>query len=365
MTDNADGLTTTMKTFCFSSGELITLEDDQIEKIPYLIALVSSAHNFQSVCDKNGHFKLDPLIQFKQFSFAIQSLSFHSVRQLFTHLPKANDIISIIALLDFLGIGPQSDPSLKHVDSTFFSKVVYSPFLNEDLQIIRLWDIQNMAVRFAIAMAKGEYDFNNRKVIDQIYWFLMFILSAYEYFGPRLRHHVYGIAKHWFSLFKSSRLKCLRKLVCTTEKNRRVRYWINDGDADPDAETEDTMEQLFASNKVEWFYMSRHPSLQRRRDLLNRANSDYYSDYYSECYCYPHLFGCWRPKREEDILDRARKRLIEIMYMRLASQIYQQIREAIRKRQLNFEQLKNVESILEDFFKCKLVQQEMRECILE
>ncbi|CAF2840067.1 unnamed protein product [Rotaria sp. Silwood2] len=109
MSDNADELTATKKTFCFSSGELITLEDDQIEKIPYLIVLVSSAYNFQSVCDKNGHLKLDSLIQFEQFSFAIQSLSFHSIRQLFTHLSKANDIISIIALLDFLDI------VLKHV----------------------------------------------------------------------------------------------------------------------------------------------------------------------------------------------------------------------------------------------------------
>ncbi|CAF5117080.1 unnamed protein product, partial [Rotaria sp. Silwood1] len=107
-----------------------------------------------------------------------------------------------------------------------------------------------MAVRFAIAMAKEEYDFNNREVIDQIYWFLMFIISAYKYFGPRLRHHIYGIAKHWFSLFKRSRLKCLQKLVWKTEKNRRFRYWIDDGDADPDAETEDTMEQLFASNNL-------------------------------------------------------------------------------------------------------------------
>ncbi|CAF1472321.1 unnamed protein product [Rotaria sp. Silwood1] len=222
MINDIDELATaTTKTFRFSSGDLITLEDDQIEKIPYLTALVSSAHSFESICNKNGHYNLDPHIEFKQFSFAIQSLSFHSVRQLFTHLPKQNNIISIIALLDFLGIGPQPDPSLKEVDSIFFSNIVYSPLLENYLQIIRLPDIQDMTVRFAITMAKEEYDFTNRNVIDQIHWFIRFILSAYKFFGPRLRHHVYKIAKHCFSLFKRSLLKFLRKLVWKAEKKRR------------------------------------------------------------------------------------------------------------------------------------------------
>ena len=186
MSDNTAESTTTAKIFYFASGQLLTLDDHQIERIPYLSALVSSGDNFEDTRNIHGHYKLDPHIDFKHFSFVLDSLSFHSVREIFTHLPKQNDIIPIIALFDFLGIGPQPDPTLNEVDSTFFSTLVFSPLINKYIQIIRPWVIQDMAVRFAIAMAKEEYDFTKREVLDQIYWFIMFILSANMFFGPRL-----------------------------------------------------------------------------------------------------------------------------------------------------------------------------------
>lgn len=204
---------TTATTFRFASGEVLSLNEDQINKIPYLTAIVSATQYFESTCDEDGHCKLDPQINYEHFSFVLESLSFHSIRQLFTHLPKKMDIISIIALLEFLGFGSQTNPTLNEVDSTFFSTVVYSPLLGKHLQIVRPTVIQDMAVRFAIAMAKEEYDFTKQKVIDQIYWFIMFILSAYDLFGSCLRHHVSKIAEHCFYIFKPSLLKPLKQLI--------------------------------------------------------------------------------------------------------------------------------------------------------
>jgi hypothetical protein len=80
--------TTTTRRCFFISGQLLTLNQEQIEKIPYLAALVSSATHFKTVCDEHGYFKLDPHIDFKHFPLGIESLSFESVRHIFTHLPK-------------------------------------------------------------------------------------------------------------------------------------------------------------------------------------------------------------------------------------------------------------------------------------
>ncbi|CAF3804794.1 unnamed protein product [Rotaria magnacalcarata] len=173
MIDNIGGPIKLTKTFCFASGQTLTIDDDKIEKIPYLAALVSSADYFESVYDKHGYYKLDRHIEYKYFSFIVESISFHSVRQLFTHLPKQYDVIHVIALLDFLGIGPQQDPGLREVDSVFFSNLVFSPLLEGYLLKIRPSVIQDMAVRFAIAIAKQEYNFADHKVIDQIYWFII------------------------------------------------------------------------------------------------------------------------------------------------------------------------------------------------
>ncbi|CAF4476809.1 unnamed protein product [Rotaria sp. Silwood2] len=189
MIDNIRESKTMAKTFRFASDQVLTVDEDKIEKIPYLAAIVSSADHFESVRNKLGHYKLDPHIEYKHFCFALESLSFHSVRQIFNHLPKQNDVMRIIALLDFLGIGPQPDPTLREVDSIFFSNLVYSPTLGKYVQIVRPSVIQNMAVRFAIAMAKEEYDFTSEAVIDQIYCF-------YPWYSEDLPKEICDIWKH-------------------------------------------------------------------------------------------------------------------------------------------------------------------------
>jgi hypothetical protein len=238
MNDNSGKCLATMtKTFLFASGELLTLEQNQIEKVSYLDAMVSSADNFKSIYDEHGHLKLDPRIDFKHFSFAIESFAFRSIRQIFTHLPKQHDVIAIIALFDFLGLASQPSPTLIEVDLTFFANTPFNSILYSYEQIIKPCVLQDMAVRFGIAMAKEEYDFSKREVIDQIYWFVMFILCAPQLFGPRLRHHIYKMAEYYFSLFSIASLRLLEKLIHTTAKNtRKLSSSNSDNDIGPDKE---------------------------------------------------------------------------------------------------------------------------------
>ncbi|CAF4303306.1 unnamed protein product, partial [Rotaria sp. Silwood2] len=209
---------TTNKTFRFNSGQLLTLNEYQIGKIPYLTALVSTGPHFDSIKVDEGHYLLDSRIDYQDFLFALDSISFHSVRQIFIHLPKNYNTLAIIALLDFLGVGFKRGPILEEVNSTFFWNFEYGDELGSYQLIYRSSDARDMAVRFAIAMANEEYDFSNRQIIDQIYWFIMFILSAYELFETNLRYHVYKIAENYFSVFCPSLLKCLYQLEQRTEK---------------------------------------------------------------------------------------------------------------------------------------------------
>jgi hypothetical protein len=373
MVDNIGESMTTAITFRFTSGQILTLDEDQIEKIPYLIAMVSSADRFESARDEHGHYKLDPHIDYKHFSFVLESLPFHSVRQLFTCLPKQNDVIPIIALLDFLGIGPQPDPTLNEVDSIFFSTLVYSPMLEQYLQIVRPSVIQDMAVRFAIALAKEEYDFTKNEVIDQIYWFIMFILSAYELFGPRLRHHVYKIAEHYFFLFKPSLLKPLKKLKLRTQKDTRKLLLIkNDEDIGPDEENKRHLEQLWDLDDRRWYYrfsLFWDPPLEQRQELLlYRTYRNYRWSWYSKA------------PSETDLLEPVYKRVLEIMYERLQSEICRRAIAEIRRRNSaqKFEtkvidlcvnycllECEDLPKKIADIFKSEFVQEELRERILE
>ncbi|CAF4044411.1 unnamed protein product, partial [Rotaria sordida] len=190
------------------SGQLLTLNEYQIEKIPYLTALVSAGSSFDSVKVDEGYYLLDSRIDYQNFLFVLNSISFHSIRQIFIHLSKNYNILAIIALMDFLAIEHERNPTLEEVDLSFFWNVEFGDKLDIYEFICRPSDIQDMAVRFAIAMAKEEYDFRNRQVIDQIYWFIMFILSAHQLFETNLRYHIHKIAQNCFSIYYPSLLEC-------------------------------------------------------------------------------------------------------------------------------------------------------------
>ncbi|CAF1954324.1 unnamed protein product [Rotaria magnacalcarata] len=212
---------TTTKTFHFGSGQLLALSEDQAGKIPCLTALVSAGPNFDSIQLNNGYDSLDSRIDYRDFQFALDSISFHSIRQIFTRLPKNCNSLAIIALSDFLAIRPERDPTLDEVNSSFFWNVEFGDKLGTYKFIYSSYHIQDMALRFAIALIKEEYDFSNHQVIDQIHWFIMFILSAHKLFETHLRYHVHKIAENCFSWFCPFLLERLYRLEERTEKEIR------------------------------------------------------------------------------------------------------------------------------------------------
>jgi hypothetical protein len=243
-----------------------------------------------------------------------------------------------------------------------------------------------MAVRFAVAMAKEEYDFTKRQVVDQIYWFIMFILSAHELFGSHLRHHVYKIAEHCFSLFKPSLLKPLKKLKLKTEKNTgKAILTTNEEDVGPDEENKRVLEQVLDLDYHHRSYSIsdlRSTRLERRQVLpvpLTYRNHNW--SWY------------WRKPPKRDLLEPVYRRVLEIMYERLQNEICQRAMAELREMKNPYKFAHEPTYVLlcwillrpiglpnridylsrravlpkriGDIFKCELVQEEIRERILE
>jgi hypothetical protein len=377
--NNSESTTTVTTTFRFASGQVLSLDEDQIAKIPYLTAMVSSADRFESARDEDGHYKLDPHINYQHFSFILKSLTFHSVRQLFTRLPKQTDVISIIALLDFLGLGPQPDPTLNEIDSTFFSTVVYSPFLEKHIRLVKLCNIQDMAVQFGIAMAKEEYDFTKCEVIDQIYWFVMFILSAPKWFGSHLRHHVYKIAEHIFILFKPALLKSLKKLKHRSKKEARKFLLTTDKqNFDSNEENNSSITETLdwdldyhdQLDKYSHFWLPRRRLEERQGLLLHRIYRSKYDNW----------FWRWRAAHEEDLLEPVYRRTLEIMYERLQTLVCRNAVAELRQKTIPYDfvqrrihlplsfYLSECEVLpkrMDNIFKDEFVQEEIHALILE
>jgi hypothetical protein len=356
MNDNIVPLLATAKIFRSASGELWTLDDDQIEKIPYLAALVSSAEKFESTRDEHGFYKLDPSIQSKHFTFVLNSLSFQSVRQIFPHLPKQNDIIPIIALFDFLGIAPQPDPTFEEIDAVFFSNLLYKPSANAYLHIVRPYKIQDMAVRFAFALAKEEYNFNNGDVVDQIYWFVMFIQSAYELFGPRLRHHVYRIAEHCFTLFSPVLLKPLQGLLQRTEKGTMTVLSSIDEDL-CFYEEEEEQQQSLSHENIYLNYIER-PIILQKSEPEHPLLFDFY-------WLYPnHFYRRWRPlPNEDDLLKPVRRIVVDTIYECLQHELCKSLMVAVRQCQFPYVKKRTYKSILLNILEHERVQEEINEKI--
>ena len=227
----------TSVTFLFGTGERLTLESDVIQRIPYLAAIVSFEGNLKHTHDC---ILLDESIDFELFSFVIESLSFRWTREIFTRLPKRYNIIHIIDLIGFLRLTPVPVPTLVDVDSTFFTPGPLESGSSSDEQRELVPSVlQDMAVRFGMAIVKQQYDLEQPEAIDQIYWFVMFILGAHKYFGPRLRYHIYRIAEAYFSLVSTSSQRRLQKLVQTLAINtENLMLTESDDDIGPDREIE-------------------------------------------------------------------------------------------------------------------------------
>jgi hypothetical protein len=264
--------------FRFGSGEVVRLNEQQIDRIPYLAGLVSSADWFVGARDAEGHFKLDPTIEFEYFSDVLEVSLCCSLQELVAYLPLKRDIIPVITHLDFLGLIDQATPTLDEVDDTFFCTLVYQIHVGNFTERIQPCSFQTMAARFAIALVKEDYDFTDDQVMDRIYWYVLFILSAHSVFNAYFRHNVYRIATLCFGLFKPSLLKSLEKLRMDIKTEQETNQLLSSTSGDDTSDNE-------VSDRVLEHLIDRYPRrilirpfLMGKSIMMSWSSSDYIHD---------------------------------------------------------------------------------------
>ncbi|CAF2034126.1 unnamed protein product [Rotaria magnacalcarata] len=357
---------TTTKTFRFGSGQILTLTEYQIAKIPYLTTLISAEHNFDSIRVDQGYYLLDSCIDYHAFIFVLDSISFNSARQIFTLLPKNCNVLMIIGLMDFLAIEHRRYPTLEEVDSNFFWNAEFGDKLGVYQCVYRPSDIQDVAVEFAIAMANEEYNFTDRKVIDQIYWFIMFILSAHKLFETHIRYHVYKIAQNCFSIYCRSLLECLYRLEQRTEKEIRKESMETNSHIQSDRENNVFWNSNTLNNDCTFYFWDfDHLTSKCRRCLTFR-----------QCFCHMFIrsvrmtrnssFFCDCRKQSYNMdqnCDSIRKKRLENMYKYLLGTVLEQVSAKIKDRELaDLDEIK-YKSILDDVLNRNTVHSIMHESI--
>ncbi|CAF1334200.1 unnamed protein product [Adineta ricciae] len=212
----------THRSFRFGSGHVVTLTEDQINKIPYLAAFVSSADFFECARDGQGYFIIHPKIDLEPFRFILDWFPYRHIRDLFIHLPEDHDPILTILHMDYFGLLIHRDPSLDEVDVSFFDTITYNPLNNSYVEVHRPSQMCDMVVRFAIALVREAYDSTDDKVHERIYWYVMFITSAFRLFHRNVRRHVFKVAKRYFRLFKPCLIRRLNRLQSSQDKYVRM-----------------------------------------------------------------------------------------------------------------------------------------------
>ena len=229
--------------------------------------------------------------------------------------------------------------------------------------------LQDMAVRFTIALIKEEYDFGQCEVMDQIYWFVMFILSATVWFGPRLRHHVYQIAQNCFNVFKPSLLECLEEINRNSEKRTRkfFSFWYNDYTISTLTDYIDSYNELKRYLWKHWYLDNFNP----RESTIRFLHS---------VYEYQTWFWSINNSRSEDLLEDIYEFVLEIMYARLQTDVCEQASAEFQERRNAWKFLQRRTDVpksfylvereklpkkIADIFKSARVQEEIGALILE
>ncbi|UJR06897.1 hypothetical protein I4U23_011187 [Adineta vaga] len=311
----------THKSFRFGTGHILTLTEDQINKIPYLAAFVSSADFLENAHDDQGHFIIHPKIDIKPLRFILDWFPCRFIRDIFIHLPEDCDTVSTILHMDYLGLLSHSDPSLDEIDSSFFDIVVYNPLNNSYVEKLRPSQMCDMAVRFAIALIREAYDSTDDKVHDRIYWYVMFIISAFRLFDPNIRHHVYKVTKHYFSLFKPCLIRRLNQLQSIQDKYAQMNR----------TQPHDRFSELKQAEEKNLISLIDTHSPKPTLDLYFPLFLDFHDSYNYLENINSDLFPRVRTTTTETLLEPLYKALVEIIYDRLQNQMCQYVRQDVRE----------------------------------
>lgn len=204
-------------TYAFRFGttnKVIHLNEQQVNGIPYLSAIITHKNDFSSIENENGEYVLNSRIRYNWFMPIFQSITMGHPSALFTELSQEANVWGMLQLYDYLCINPISVPLLKD------QNLVRSNSDNIDEKKLRVeyirannrLEVRDTAAQFIIALTKNEYNLDDSNTLESIFSLIMAILSNPNVFGVRLCHHTSIIVKKLcFSLFSYTQQRELQK----------------------------------------------------------------------------------------------------------------------------------------------------------
>mmetsp|Transcript_15346 Transcript_15346/g.42073 ORF Transcript_15346/g.42073 Transcript_15346/m.42073 type:complete len:237 (-) Transcript_15346:179-889(-) len=179
-------------------GERLTATREILTKVPFLEALM--ADRVHTIKNDTGEpvIDRDPLLVKAVLEFVSSGHSLYSL----TKLPKASSAQAMLVELDFFcveppAVRPLDDASfkrqLKDVKDEYGRECKRGPI--EKVYSANRFGARNAAAELAVGLQNEKYDISIQKTRQQLYNNILFIMSHSATFGPRVRHHVWDLAR--------------------------------------------------------------------------------------------------------------------------------------------------------------------------
>mmetsp|Transcript_150522 Transcript_150522/g.464471 ORF Transcript_150522/g.464471 Transcript_150522/m.464471 type:complete len:245 (+) Transcript_150522:107-841(+) len=202
-------------------GERIALDRQTAAAVPFLEALLADRVN--TVKNEAGDpvIDRDPVLVKAVVQYATSGHALH----LFAKLPKTSSAKAMLTELDFFcleppPVHPMDDASfkqaLKDVKDEYEKMCRRGPV--EKTRSANRFGARNAAAELAVGLETEKYDIAIGRIRHQLYNNVLFILSHSRTFGPRLRHHVWAVAKS--------------KVQFSPKQHSELQSWVDTDDED-------------------------------------------------------------------------------------------------------------------------------------
>ena len=209
------------------TNEHVCLTEKQLDRIPYLSALLSHRDDFLSIENENGEYLLNHPIRYKWFIPILQSITFEQPYLLFNELPEDENILDTLQLFDYLGIKSFDSPLLKGYDLLLTNLRNDSDEKTSlEYHHTNLFEVRNTATQFVVSISKNEYNLHHADTIESIFQLIKIILSNNIAFSSRFRYHTLTIVKEYcLPLFSNEQR---RQLLTARDiaRNRALDAWM-------------------------------------------------------------------------------------------------------------------------------------------
>lgn len=179
-------------------GERVVVDRQTVMNVPFLEALMADRVNTVKNDAGEPVIDRDPALVKAVLLFATSGDNLH----LFAKLPRTSSAKAMLAELGFFCVEP---PAVRPIDDASFKQALkdvkdeygreFKRGPIEKFHSANRFGARNAAAELAVGLETEKYNLGSNKTRSQLYNNVLFIVSHPKTFGPRLRHHVFELAR--------------------------------------------------------------------------------------------------------------------------------------------------------------------------